>query len=157
MNRFAVMMSCVFVLGAAPAMAAASGDAIILSPEKVTFTDAPQFGPGAQVAVLAGDPAKAGPYVVRLKLPAGSAVGAHTHSDAENVTIISGGLALGLGETPDKAKAQELGPGAFFLMPAQTPHYAWTTAETVVQIHGMGPSETKMLEASGSSEPHEHH
>ena len=156
MNRLCVMVSCVVVLGAASAMAAASGDAIILSPEKVAWTDAPQFGQGAQVAVLAGDPAKTGPYVVRLKLPAGSAVGAHTHSDAENVTIISGGLALGLGETPDKAKAQELGPGAFFLMPAQTPHYAWTTAETVVQIHGMGPSETKMLEASGSSEEHKH-
>ena len=152
MNRLSVMVSCVLVLGAAPAMAAASGDAIILAPEKMTWTDAPQFGAGAKLAVLAGNPAESGPYVVRLQLPAGSAVPAHTHSDAENVTVISGKLDLGLGETPDKAKAQQLGPGAYFLMPAHTPHYAWTTAETVVQIHGMGPSETQMLEASGTSQ-----
>ena len=45
---------------------------------------------GMQIAVLHGDPSKAGPFGVRLKIPAGLELGSHTHSNAEYVTIISG-------------------------------------------------------------------
>src|SRR5206468_433115 len=37
------------------------------------------FPTGAQIAVVSGDPFKAGPYVVRLKLPADYKMAAHNH------------------------------------------------------------------------------
>jgi hypothetical protein len=52
--------------------------AIVTLPQDITF----KGSPGAvQIAVLYGDPAKPGLYVVRLKLPAGAKVMPHTHPE----------------------------------------------------------------------------
>ncbi len=50
----------------------------------------PSLPPGAQAAVLLGSPAKEGPFVLRLKFPAGFVVPPHRHSKDEFVTVISG-------------------------------------------------------------------
>ena len=47
------------------------------------------YAPGAQLAVVKGDPTKEGQYVVRLKVPAGYQIAAHTHPNDENVTVLS--------------------------------------------------------------------
>ena len=39
----------------------------------------PSLPKGAEFAVLSGDPGKDGPYVVRLKMPAGYKIPAHNH------------------------------------------------------------------------------
>ena len=52
----------------------------------------PNIPAGAQIAVLAGNPASDGPYVVRLKMPANYKVPAHYHPKDETVTVISGGF-----------------------------------------------------------------
>ena len=39
-----------------------------------------------------------GPYVVRLKIPAGFTIAPHTHPNDENVTVLSGTFAIGTGE-----------------------------------------------------------
>ena len=48
------------------------------------------FPPGAQIAVVSGDPFKEGLYVVRLKMPAGYKIPAHNHPTTEYVTVLSG-------------------------------------------------------------------
>jgi len=50
----------------------------------------PLLPPGAQIAVLAGDPTMAAPYSVRLKFPAGYAIPAHSHPTDEHVVVVSG-------------------------------------------------------------------
>lgn len=101
---------------------------------------APAFLPkGAQAAIIAGDPAKEGPYVVRLKMPADYRIAAHNHPTAENVTVLSGNFHLGMGDKLDPAKGQELTAGGFAEAPAKMNHFAWTTSDTVVQVHGVGP------------------
>ena len=52
---------------------------------------------GAQIAVLYGDPGKAGPFVFRLKFPAGYKVAAHMHPNDYDVTVLSGTMYLGMG------------------------------------------------------------
>ena len=43
-----------------------------MNPKDVKWGPAPPiFAKGAQIAVLSGDPSKAGPFVIRLKVPAG--------------------------------------------------------------------------------------
>lgn len=108
--------------------------------------DAPPSLPaGAKIAVLAGDPGKAGPFTVRLKFPAGYKVPPHTHPTAENVTVISGTFGLGSGPKFDEAAAQEMTAGGFATMPAGMEHFASCKSECVVQIHSTGPFEVKYV------------
>jgi quercetin dioxygenase-like cupin family protein len=99
----------------------------------------PALSKGAHLAVLAGDPGASGPYVVRVKLPAGYQVPAHNHPTTENVTVLSGTFHIGMGDKLDKKHAQVLKAGGFFSMPAKMNHYAWASSAAVIQIHGEGP------------------
>jgi hypothetical protein len=54
--------------------------------------------PGAEVAVLEGDPSKQGPFVIRLKLPDGYRVPPHTHPKTERITVLSGTFNIGMGD-----------------------------------------------------------
>ena len=99
----------------------------------------PSLPPGAQAAALLGHPAKEGPFVLRLKFPAGFVVPPHRHSKDELVTVISGRCAIASGEKLDRASMKTLAPGSFVHLPAGMPHYASADGETVGQINGMGP------------------
>jgi quercetin dioxygenase-like cupin family protein len=148
-----LLLAGAFLALAGPVIAAPS-EAVIETPDQMKWQDASQFGKGVQSSVLYGDPSKDGPYATRLKLPADTLVPGHTHPKAENVTVISGSLGLGLGEQMDKSKGKLLPAGSFFRIPADTPHFAWAEGETVVQINGMGPAAIKLVEpATGSSTP----
>jgi quercetin dioxygenase-like cupin family protein len=89
--------------------------------------------------VLAGDPSKEGPYVFRLKAPAGYKVPPHTHPQDENATVISGTFKLGMGATMEEKNTQTLKAGGFFNMPKGMQHSAMFAEETIVQFHGIGP------------------
>ena len=100
----------------------------------------PGLPKGAQIAVLAGDPGKPGPFVLRVKFPPGSVVAPHRHATAENLTVLSGDLYHGMGEKLDKAHGDRMEPGGFVFLPAMMPHSVWTAAtESVVQVTGTGP------------------
>jgi anti-sigma factor ChrR (cupin superfamily) len=69
------------------------------------------YAPGAQVAVVRGDPSKEGMYVVRLKVPAGFKIQAHTHPNDENVTVLSGSFNVGTGDKLDESKGTAIKAG----------------------------------------------
>jgi anti-sigma factor ChrR (cupin superfamily) len=94
---------------------------------------------GAEVAIVAGDPFKDGPYVLRLKIPEGYKVPAHNHPTTESVTVLSGNFHIGMGDKFDEKNGIELTAGAYGEAPAKMNHYAWATSNTVLQIHGQGP------------------
>ncbi|SDR62383.1 Cupin domain-containing protein [Rhizobiales bacterium GAS191] len=97
------------------------------------------FPPGAQIAVVSGDPFKDGLYVVRLKMPSGYKIPAHNHPTSEYITVLSGKFSLGMGDKLDPKKGLMLGPGGFAEAPAKMNHFGWTTGQTIVQVHGQGP------------------
>lgn len=99
----------------------------------------PSLPPGAQAAVLLGSPAKEGPFVLRLKFPAGFVVPPHRHSKDELVTVISGSVTIQSGEAVDRAALEGLPPATFIHLPAGMPHYLWAEQESVVQVNGVGP------------------
>jgi quercetin dioxygenase-like cupin family protein len=132
----------------------AGGTAIAQDHKTQAMTaDALKWGPappvlpkGVQIAVLAGDPGKKGPFVVRLKIPAGLKVPAHQHPSAEAVTVISGDFRFGMGDKLDESKAEKLGPGGFVDLPANMNHYAFSGGgEVIVQINAEGPFEIKYV------------
>jgi quercetin dioxygenase-like cupin family protein len=106
----------------------------------ITWGPAPAFlPPGAQIAVLEGDPTAAGTFTIRLKLPNGYKIPPHTHPTVENVTVLSGTFRAGMGTAFDDAKLTDLGRDAFVSIPAEHAHYAMARGETVVQVHGLSP------------------
>src|SRR5512140_2530520 len=79
-------------------------------PGDVQYGPPPPFvPPGAQIAVLEGNPAgTTGDYTVRVKAPDGYVIGPHYHPKRENVTIISGALKLGMGDKFDESNMKSL-------------------------------------------------
>lgn len=97
------------------------------------------FPPGAQMAVLQGDPTRAAPFTVRLRFPDGYRIAPHTHPTDEYLTVISGTFRVGMGKTVDAKATLTLDAGGFVTAPAGHAHYAAARGVTVVQIHSMGP------------------
>jgi quercetin dioxygenase-like cupin family protein len=82
-----------------------------VQPDDLKWSAPAAYAKGAQLAVVKGDPTKEGFYVVRLKVPAGYRIAAHTHPNDENVTVLSGSFNIGTGEVLDTARARRSGPG----------------------------------------------
>ena len=101
----------------------------------------PALPKGAQIAVLYGDPAKEGPFVYRLKLPAGYKVPPHTHPNDEDVTVLSGTLRIGMGDTLDEAIGEAVKAGGYLHMPRGMRHYAMFSEDTIIQLSGTGPTD----------------
>lgn len=137
----ALMLTTMLLLSTtAPVLAQDSMPGHAMRPDQLKWMPAPPALPkGAQLAVLSGDPHKAGPFTIRLKAPAGYKIPAHNHPTAERVTVISGNFHFGMGDKLDEAKAEKLGSGGFVDLPAKMNHYALTSTETVVQIDSEGP------------------
>ncbi len=129
---------------AAPAAAAmpASDMHIVLSPNDVKWgPGSPALPPGVQMAVMTGDPAAKGFVSLRAKMPAGYKVPPHFHPTDEHVTVLSGAMAFGTGDTLDAKAAKTVKAGGYFEAKAQMHHYAIAKAATVIQIDLEGPFE----------------
>lgn len=118
---------------------------VILTPDELQWKDGPAAIPGSKMAVLEGDPAKSGYFAIRLRIPAGTKVAAHTHGDVERVTVISGKLYMAMGEKQQNPSV--LPAGSYFSLPPGTVHNVWVEEESVVQIATLGP--WSMKEAKG--------
>jgi quercetin dioxygenase-like cupin family protein len=125
-----------------PASSAATSPSgqIRLNAADLEWKDAPPGLPsGAKTAVLEGDPRKPGFFTMRLKLPAGGRLEPHTHPADERVTVLSGSVRVGFGETFDPAKGKTFTAGAFYVNPMPMPHFVWTDEGCVLQVTGIGP------------------
>src|ERR1051325_4230244 len=118
----------------------------IVTLSDVQWSDAPASLPaGAKMAVLDGDPGKAGSFTIWLKAPAGYKVPPHTHPTTERVTGISGNGRLGMGEKFDENAAKDVTPGTFVVLPAETAHFAYFPQESVIQVQSEGPFQIKYI------------
>jgi quercetin dioxygenase-like cupin family protein len=115
---------------------------VIQNEKDVKWGNAPPFlPPGAKVAVLEGNPGAKGPFTIRVKMPAGYKVPAHSHPSDEHVVVLSGALYIGTGDKLDPKAAKALTAGGFALMPAKKQHFAFTREATTLLVYGMGPLE----------------
>lgn len=119
-----------------------STSAILMKAKDIKFHPAPGFPKGAQIVLIRGDLSQAVPYTIRFKLPNGFVIPSHWHSTDEEVTVLSGTLNVGMGDTVDKSKSTALTAGGFQLVPANSHHYVWASGETIMQLDGMGPRTT---------------
>lgn len=121
-------------------MAASGEKPVTLTPGDLQWGEVPPvLAAGAKLAVLDGDPGKAGNYTVRIQMPDGYKIMPHWHPTTERVTVISGEFHAGMGDKLDENGAMTFPPGGYAVMPARMHHFAFAKGETVVQVSGMGP------------------
>ncbi len=102
----------------------------------------PIVAPGAQFAVIEGDPAAAsGDYTIRMKLPDGYRFAPHWHPLRENLTVISGTFRVGMGDVFDAKEMTALPAGSFAFLDPDMHHYGMAAGEVIVQVHGQSPLE----------------
>ena len=138
-----IVACCVVALvptvGAAPAQRAVPAHTLVTPGELKWGEPPPVFEKGMSFTVVSGDPGVAGHFVVRLRMPAGYKIAPHTHPTDERVTVLSGTLALGMGDTFDKAAMKDLPAGGYAVLPADMSHFAMARSAATVQVDGAGP------------------
>jgi quercetin dioxygenase-like cupin family protein len=98
-------------------------------------------------AVLFGDPAKPGPYVIRLKWLPGNMSRPHTHSTDRFFVVIAGTWWVGSGTKYDPATTTPVKPGSYVIHYAGKPHYDGAKdEEAIIQVWGTGPMTTASAE-----------
>ena len=108
--------------------------------EDVDWKPFPAFPPSARLAVVVGQPTEPGPYVIRVKVPAGVKLMPHRHPEDRVYTVISGVFYIGVGERFDGEKLEAYPPGAVIVLPGGTPHFHWArSGEYVTQVTAIGP------------------
>jgi quercetin dioxygenase-like cupin family protein len=143
----AAFASTIVVASVAMAQNGAPG-VIALTPDEMKWqSEGGLAAPGLEQLNLVGDPAKPGPYTIRLRFPKGFRIAPHSHPDAREVTILSGTYATGYGERFDPAKLKTLPAGSFYTEPANMPHYIEIKEDAVLQVSGTGPSGRKYVNA----------
>ena len=141
-------MCALVLVAAAVSVSAQSHSHVIASLKDAEWGPAPpMLPPGAQIAVLSGDPTKSVPYAVRLRFPANYAIPAHSHPTDENVVVVTGSLTFGMGDKLSKEPTNKALPaGGYALMPANMHHFAYTQQETTIVLYGQGPVEFKYVD-----------
>jgi quercetin dioxygenase-like cupin family protein len=125
---------------ATAAHAQSMGDHKIIRPDDVKWSAAsPMFEKGAEIAVLYGDPSKEGLFSLRFKMPKGYVIAPHTHPKPEVVTVLSGAIRAGMGETVDPSKAQAVPADGFYVFPPGMAHWVSTDDDTIIQLNSIGP------------------
>jgi quercetin dioxygenase-like cupin family protein len=140
MKKQFLILALMALSGSALAQDAMKGT--MLAPDTLAWKDNPSLPKGTQIAVLLGDPAKAGDsVVVRVKLPPNYKIPPHTHPYAEVVTVMSGSINFSMGEKFDATKGATMKAGTFNVVPPKHAHYAWTGNESVIlQVQFTGPA-----------------
>ncbi len=110
------------------------------------WTDGVRFGQmggaeKAEATYLVGSGRAAALYTIRVRIAKGGRIAPHTHPDTRMLTVVSGEVYYGFGETVDLANAKLYRAGDVLTVPAGKPHWAEASTSAVIyQEAGMGPT-----------------
>lgn len=92
-------------------------------------------------AVLFGDPAKPGPYVMQIKWLPGNASRPHFHPNDRFFVVVSGTWWVGTGDKYEPEKMVPMPAGSYVVHHAKGIHYDGAKdGEAIIQVWGMGPN-----------------
>jgi len=91
-----------------------------------------KFARGQWVEKVWGDASRSGePFVIRIHNDAGYIVLPHFHLIDENITVVQGSWALGMGKRFNRSELEPMELGTFGLAPKDMPHFAFSKTETI--------------------------
>jgi len=101
------------------------------------------FPPDQRFETVSGDPAKSGaPFVIRIHAEAGYIIMPHTHPVDENIVVVKGSWAVGMGDRFNRQALEPMEVGTYALVPKTMAHFALSKTDTIIQVHGIGPFTT---------------
>ena len=103
------------------------------------WSESRSIPPGTRMIMMYGDPGKPGPYIFRVRFPAGYKLPPHRHTDQRSVTVLQGSYWSGVGETFAQDKLRKFGPRDYYITEPGVPHFAWAETDVVIQEMGIGP------------------
>ena len=110
---------------------------VIVAPEQLVWKF---ILPGAEMAVVSGNPdKKGGMYVIRIRTKGEVAVPPHWHPREEHITVLEGSFLLAHGDKYDTSRLIELKPGAHSVVPATMRHFGFHKAGNVIEVFGEAP------------------
>ena len=133
------LLAAAFLSAGLVATTSAGPAMVALSPSALHWVAGTGVSKGTSMAILTGDPAKAGTSIIRVKMPDGYVNKPHYHAHPEYITVIQGTLLFGTGDVVNKSKAQTFPAGSFVAVPAGLHHWSVTQGVTIEQIGGEGP------------------
>ena len=105
------------------------------------------FSPGQWVEKVSGDFSKPGePFVFRIHQDAGYITLPHVHPIDEHITVVKGTWSLGMGRRFSQSALELMETGTYGMAPKNMEHFAWSKTETILQVHGIGPFTTTVVE-----------
>jgi quercetin dioxygenase-like cupin family protein len=108
--------------------------------EDIIWKSFPAFPQKVKLAVLVGNPTKAEPFVVRVKVPTGEKILPHVHPENRIYTVISGVFYIGIGTEFKEAELKAYAPGSVIVLPGNTPHFHLAkSGEYITQVYAVGP------------------
>lgn len=103
--------------------------------------------PEQWTTIVSGDPTKSGEiFVMRIHNDAGYIVFPHVHPMDEHSTVVQGSWSLGMGPRFDRSALRPVETGDYALVPKTMAHFAWSKTETIVQVHGIGPFNSTLVD-----------
>src|SRR5215813_15304303 len=109
----AALFALVALLSFAFAAISMAQDPVLrITPDKLKWESKPE-DLGFSQAIVEGDPAKPGIYIIQVKFPPGVMSKPHIHGETRYATVIKGTWFTGDGQVFDPAKTVPLKPGSF--------------------------------------------
>ena len=97
-------------------------------------------------AILFGDPAKPGPYVVRIKWLPGNFSKPHFHNGDRFFVVVSGTWWVGTGDKFDTEQTVAVPAGSYVIHKGGQVHFDGAKGEeAIIQVSGIGPVKTEQL------------
>ena len=125
------------------ALLVASSPAALAQAAKLKWGPAPPVFPaGARMAVVSGDPSKAGPFVAQMSMPSGYRIAPHWHPTDEHILVKEGTLLIGMGDKMDAPAMKSttvLKVGQKGEAKANMHHFAVARGRTVIEVSAQGP------------------
>ena len=143
----ALLALCALPASASTTTAPQDKQFAVTTQEQIKWQDV-QGGLGTQFAVIRGNPAGPGLYVIRVKFPPNVMDTPHSHPNDRYVTVLKGTWYAGTGEKFDVTKAQKLEAGSFMFHPGGGAHWdgAAGDEEVIVEVIGEGPASTNQVD-----------
>ncbi len=95
---------------------------------------------------VSGHPAKSGAlYVIRIHAEAGYIIMPHIHPEDENIVVVKGSWALGMGDRFNRQALVPMELGTYGLVPKKMAHFALSKTDAIIQVHGVGPFTTQWV------------
>lgn len=99
----------------------------------------PGIPAGARVAVVSGDPSKAGPFTIRVDMPPDYTIRPHYHPTKEELRLLEGTLHVGQGSKWDEKSMKAMAVGTPWTAAAKQPHFLHTASRVMLEVQGTGP------------------